>query len=368
VTAHLELDAVLQRLVDELASLLDVEAADVFLRDGRRRHLRCAAVHGLPATLVGLEFPLDEGLAGKAIEVGRPVIASDATAATAVRHLGYRDFTGAIVAPIVWAGETRGVLGAFARGERPFTTRDVDVIGAFASLAGLALRNAENFEERSRQARVQRGFSRIATVLGQPLSLTETLDAAAQAAAEALGGEAAAVLMPMRNGDLELAGSFQLPAPMIERMAAGLPRSETILTLCVDERRVIAAPSISKDGRFDREQKANARAAGFDALLAVPLEATRGEGSGVVLVLFAGEHHFTDDDLELGGQLAQAARGALARSEIFESQRSARALAQQLARTGSMLATELDPDAVLDEVVQRAPSLLAADACAIRTL
>src|SRR5262249_40240577 len=40
----------------------------------------------------------------------------------------------------------------------------------------------------------------------------------------------------------------------------------------------------------------------------------------------------------------------------------------QLARTGSMLATELDPDAVLDEVVEHAPSLLAADACAIRTL
>src|SRR5262249_2599272 len=48
VTAQLELNAVLQRLVDELATLLGVEAADVFLRDGRRRSLRCAAVHGLP--------------------------------------------------------------------------------------------------------------------------------------------------------------------------------------------------------------------------------------------------------------------------------------------------------------------------------
>src|SRR5207302_7190579 len=43
-------------------------------------------------------------------------------------------------------------------------------------------------------------------------------------------------------------------------------------------------------------------------------------------------------------------------------------LSQQLARTGSVLATELDPSAVLDEVVQQAPALLAADACAVRTL
>src|SRR5262249_59090028 len=113
-----------------------------------------------------------------------------------------------------------------------------------------------------------------------------------------------------------------------------------------------AAPSIARDGRFDSEWKRLAVATGFDALLAVPLEATRGEGSGVVLVLFAEEHRFTDDDLELGGQFAQAARGALARSEIFESERNARALAQQLARTGSTLATELDPDAGLDQVVQ----------------
>src|SRR5262249_57151199 len=136
--------------------------------------------------LVGLEFPPDEGLAGNAIEIGAPAIAPDATAAAPVRHSAYRDFTDALVAPIVWAGETRGVLGAASRGERSFTVRDADVIDAFASLAGLALRNAENYEERSRQARVQRGFSRIATVLGQPLSLTETLDAAAQAATEAL--------------------------------------------------------------------------------------------------------------------------------------------------------------------------------------
>src|SRR5262249_57404244 len=111
---------------------------------------------------------------------------------------------------------------------------------------------------------------------------------------------------------------------------------------------VSAPASIAGEGRFDPEWKSLAESAGFDAVLAVPLETNRGEGSGVVLVLFAREHRFTDDDLELGGQLAQAARGALARSEIFESERSARALAQQLARTGNMLATELDPDAVLD--------------------
>jgi len=87
-----------------------------------------------------------------------------------------------------------------------------------------------------------------------------------------------------------------------------------------------------------------------------------------VLVFFAEERRFADDDLELARNLAGAARGALERSELFEAERRARGLAQQLARTGSQLATELDPAAVLEEVVRQAPTLLDADAAVIRLL
>ena len=89
---------------------------------------------------------------------------------------------------------------------------------------------------------------------------------------------------------------------------------------------------------------------------------------GLVVVFFNEERVFTDDDLELARHLADATRGALERSELFEAERTARALAQQLTRTGRLLTTELDPAAVLDEVVQQAPELVHADACAIRVL
>ena len=77
-----------------------------------------------------------------------------------------------------------------------------------------------------------------------------------------------------------------------------------------------------------------------------------------MLVFFDDERRFADDDLELARNLAGAARGALERSELFEAERRSRALAQHLARTGTLLATELDPAAVLDEVV--APCSVAA--------
>jgi PAS domain S-box-containing protein len=110
------------------------------------------------------------------------------------------------------------------------------------------------------------------------------------------------------------------------------------------------------------------RGSGYDALLAVPVQAPRDAAGGLVVVLFAEERIFSDDDLELARHLADATRGALERSELFEAERTARALAQQLTRTGRLLTTELDPAAVLDEVVQQAPELVHADACAIRVL
>ena len=88
----------------------------------------------------------------------------------------------------------------------------------------------------------------------------------------------------------------------------------------------------------------------------------------MVAVFFAEERVFTEDDLELARHLADVTRGALERSELFEAERSARALAQQLTRTGRLLTSELDPAAVLEEVVQRAPELVNADASAIRLL
>jgi len=369
VASELELDAVLQRLVDEVAGLLQAEAVDCFLLDQQRGVLRCAAVHGSLEGIVGFEFPADRGLAGRAIARGRPVVSDDyANLPEAVPHPGYEGFRSAIVAPMRWSGEVMGILGVGTRDPaRRFTQADAGLLEAFANLAALALRNAESFAERTRQARIQRGFYRIAAVLGQPISREETFDALAQAASDALGGGSAAVLMPGED-DLRLDGMHNLPGLLVQFLEKGLGDPVGPLRAAARNGRVLASPQLEDDERFDEEWQSVARESGSRALLAVPVEAPRTDECALVLVFFAEERHFTDDDLELARNLAGAARGALERSELFEAERQARGLAQQLARTGSQLATELDPAAVLDEVARQAPTLLDADAAVIRLL
>jgi PAS domain S-box-containing protein len=369
LTGELELEHVLERLVEQVAQLLDAEAVDCYLLVPERGVLRCVAVYGLDEELVGFEFPRDRGLAGRALREGKPVVTvSYDELDDPVPHPAYDGFTGALVAPMVWSGTVRGVLGVGSkRRVRSFTQADADLLEAFAGLASLALRNAESFADRTRQARIQRGFYRIASVLSQSLSLAATLDAVATAAGEALGGDFAAVLRP-RGDTLALTGAREVPAGVAALAAEGLPPAAAALISASREGRMLAAPAIVEDDRFGEAFREAVVRAGFRALLAIPVDTPRGAAGGLVVVFFAEERSFSDDDLELAMHLAGATRAALERSELFEAERTSRALAQQLARTGSLLATELDPAAVLDEVVQRAPALLGVEACTIRLL
>jgi PAS domain S-box-containing protein len=356
VTSELELDAVLQRLVEEVTKLLDTDAADCYLLDRERGVLRCAAVYGLEDAVVGFEFTPERGVAGAALAESRPVLSGDYRQIGApVPHPAYDGFSRALVAPMAWAGETLGVLGVGIRGEeRAFSDTDIELLDAFASLASLALRNAEMFADRSRQARIQRGFYRIASLLGEPLSLDETYDATAQAAAEALGGDVAAVLAAS-SGRLVMVGGFELDDALRR-----LEPPQALLDASADAQ-LLAASDLREDDRFPDEW----RSAGFRSLLCIPVP---GEQASVVAVLFQEPRTFTRDDLELAQQVASAARGALDRSRLFEAERTARSLSQQLARTGSLLATELDPIAVLDAVVGEARSLVRADAAVLASL
>jgi len=366
LATDLELGPVLERLVTQLAELMHVDAADCYLLDADRGVLRCAAAYGLARDLIGFEFPADRGLAAVALREGRAVAADDYEAvADPIPGAVYAGFTGALVAPMRWGDDVQGVLGVGARRERRFGDDDVELIEAYAGLASLALGNAQAYDARSRQARIERGFFRIATVLGQSLSLAATLDAVAQAANDALGGSFAAVLMP-RRGTLVLAGAAGLPAAFAELLAEGLPDSAAVLERAAADGRVLAALDVTDDDRFGADWIELARTAHYRALLAVPVPSPRDDLNGLVLVCFESPHTFVDEDLEVARHLAGAARGALERSELFEGERTARRLSQQLARTGGALATELDPAAVLDEVVRQVPGLLAADACAIR--
>src|SRR5579884_358453 len=110
LSGELDFAALPQRLADQLAQLLDADAADCYLLDPERNVLRCVAVHGRERSLVGFELPADQGLAGAAVREGRPLVAhSDEEVGQPVPHPAYAGFADAIVVPLTWNEGLRGV-------------------------------------------------------------------------------------------------------------------------------------------------------------------------------------------------------------------------------------------------------------------
>ncbi|MFN2471348.1 MAG: GAF domain-containing protein [Gaiellaceae bacterium] len=368
VTRELRVETVLERLVVELAQLLDAEAADLFVVDAQRDVLRCVAAHGFDVDVVGYELESGLGLAGRVLEVGGTVRADEYEALEIpVPHPTYRGFSAAMASLLVWSGERRGVLGVGSRTPgRRFTESDAQILETFAGLAALALGNAEAFERSERQARVERGFYRVAALLGEPVSLDRTFDALAHAACEAFGADTAFVLTP-GTGGLEPAGGHGGDRDEARALATALAGTEAVEN-AVRSRRLLASGNVADDARFPDGFRELARRRGDHSLLTIPVELPRRDAAGVALVLFREPHTFTDADLELAGHLGGAARGALERAELYERERTSRALAQQLASRGSLLAAERDPQAVLDELAEQGPPLLGAQAAVIRLL
>ena len=298
------------------------------------------------------------------VATSRELRAPDAGGPHGLLELGSR---AVLAVPIVVFGELIGVLAVHRTTPGPWSAGDVQFLEALVRELGLGLHTANLLVENERRLEIQRGFYRMATVLGQPLSLRATLDAVAQAAGESFGGSYAAVVVPSGES-LHLAGAHGLPDALRSALEEGIAAEDDALRLSSSGRKILGSRKLSVDERFSARWRELGRACGFESLLVVPLDAGDDVRGGLVLVFFEDERTLRDDDVELARHLAGAAGAALERSELFEAERTSRSLAQQLARTGSVLVAELDPAAVIDEVAEHAPALLGADACAIRTI
>jgi PAS domain S-box-containing protein len=363
LTSDLRFDSVIGRLVEEVVALTGADAADCWILEPDRTLLRCRAVVGVPEWNVGRQIP-PEGTIGRALQTGTSLLTHDfAATEQPPPSPSYAVFSDVMSTPITWLGEARGVLGVCSREPGRFDESDIEIVETIARFASLALHNAESFEERERQAQAQRGFYRIAQVLGSTLSRAETLDALAQAASEALGGNAALVL-ELKGDAAVLAGTHELPRAVRRVLAAGERAALWPFSGLEGEETILASPDLRADERFDAALRGPLVAEGYGSLLCAGVR----DQAYAVVVLFRGARTFADEDVRLTEHLSGAARGALERSELFEGERRARTFSQRLARVGALLATSLDPSFVLDEVTRRAPGLLDADAAVIRVL
>ncbi len=155
----------------------------------------------------------------------------------------------ALATPVFLFDEQVGVFSLHRTHTGAWSANDIAVAESVAGEVGVAIHVARLLAEDERQARIQLGFYRIAQLLGSTLSLGQTLDALATAAAEALGGDAAFVLEPS-GAVLRLAGSYELPPALAAALAEGIPAAQTPLADAGRQGKMLVS-SLQDDDRFD---------------------------------------------------------------------------------------------------------------------
>lgn len=152
ITASLQLDQVLQRILEQISQALDTEVVSLALINQHEKVLEFKASTGETKNpIVGVRLDMDQGIAGWVAREGRGVVVPDVNEDDRFypeidKITGFE--TRAIAcAPIRTRGKVIGVLEALNPSEGFFEPDALLVLTGIGSLAGTAIRHAQLFEQ-----------------------------------------------------------------------------------------------------------------------------------------------------------------------------------------------------------------------------
>ena len=155
LNASLDRDRVLDALCREVAGALGADVVNVYFGDDTQG-LVAVATYGIDAEFLGFRRAPGEGLCGRAVRTGRPQISnayqeeSLGPASTAA----LRAVRTGLSVPLQRHEDVDGAISVGFSGPRWVDERDADLLGAFAELAAIACRNADEHAGAQRAAMI----------------------------------------------------------------------------------------------------------------------------------------------------------------------------------------------------------------------
>ena len=253
IASELDLRPLLTRIIARACGLLNSTQGTIGLYVPQRNVVQIEAVHRLPETELSLEFEPGEGLVGRVLLTGAPVIVDRYGDLERISLPAHAE-DAVVGAPIFGArGEIIGVFGIGAPPPRRFTPSDLEVLQAFARHAAIAIQNALRYQREQRRTERMRLIASMARVMTAGLDLEELAATAAQTIHEYLGYPNVCIPMLVRDAD---AGDY-----LLFRSHAGayrdvferpfrLPLTQGVTGAAASSRRVQVVNDVRKDPRY----------------------------------------------------------------------------------------------------------------------
>ena len=148
ITSELELAKVLPTVVRIAEELVDADGGVIALLDEERDVITYPYLHNIPLELAEVTVPRGAGLAGQVMVSGYPTVVEDyASYPEAVEAFVRAGLASVVAVPIVSGDRVFGALLVFSLKERRgFSERDTALVGGVGRQAGIAIENANLYE------------------------------------------------------------------------------------------------------------------------------------------------------------------------------------------------------------------------------
>jgi two-component system NtrC family sensor kinase len=320
ITARLDTAAVLEGINRAVTALIGSTGCGIGLLDEERTHLMHVAAHGFrTAEWRALSIPLGEGIIGRCAETGQAVRVDDIRVdpRSTRRDIDEREgIQSMLCVPLAVGGTLIGVISAFSTRAAVFTAHHQRVLEAFAEQAGLAIHNAQLFEEAVRRTRETRALLEAGRTVTASLDVGETIRVIMEAARSVLGVDSCSVATLEADGaELVTVASLDLPTPTASRIR--LKVGEGIAGRAVAELKPVQSPDLFADEASRYRQLR--QQTGFRSMLAVPLR-IGARAIGSLSVFRSDVHRFSAAEEELLVALADQAAIALDHARLYAEQ------------------------------------------------
>jgi signal transduction histidine kinase/HAMP domain-containing protein len=206
-TQSLDLNLIMQKVAEKITDIFELDSTRIYLLDRQQEELRVRAACGYnPEGFIQGVFGQRQGIVGKAVETGEPIIFEDVqndpryaelSHSKGSRGIGYRFFA---AVPIKAKGKSLGAIACNGRLARRLSEQEIRLMSSMGDQIGPAIDNINLFEElREKQVALEKTNHELVEALEQQTEIAKVLEVMASSPTE-LG----AVLATIHNKALRL--------------------------------------------------------------------------------------------------------------------------------------------------------------------
>jgi len=328
-----DLDSLMQKALDQVIAVTEAQGGAIRLLDPQRDNLVLAAHSGLSKDYVrgAKHFPLSQEIVGWVAREAKPSLSEDMWTDTRVspdvrkllKDVGHRSLA---QVPLMAQDRLVGTLGLVSRTPGFFNQEDLNLLNAIGQQLGVAIANAQLFEETQQRAKRLAALNAMAAVINQALDLDALLSGAADKMIEVTGFDATCIrLIEPETGKLRMAYGRGFSQKYHSWLESESPWDKSLLQLIEKEE-----PLIIEDTQTfpyaDEKNRQMINEEGIRSSVEIPLRSLK-RTVGVMGVASCSPHTFGPDDVDLltsiGHQLAVAIENARLRQQTLEGERLA---------------------------------------------